>query len=217
MKVSVRAASSKSLWDFTATTSHGHLQNHMAALFKHRPLVDSGRISHMETFRIIQQLCLKRCPLVDLGQVWNSLCISLWETHVEHTLQMNAPYLKDIRPTFVVHGLSPLQSKVSDDKMSEIITGHIKSMKISNVLMVTAYSSLLGRGITSIIIQEKSLNQMLISLFWVKRSTSSLMNWRSPISGRIATFHSVSKRAHGNNVPPSRHIDRVSHGTYCRW
>ncbi len=75
---------------------------------------------------------------------------------------MNAPYLEDIRPTFVVHGLSPLQSKVSDDKMSEIMTGHIKSMK---VLMVTAYSSFSGRGITSIIIWEKSLNKMLISIF----------------------------------------------------
>ena len=51
---------------------------------------------------------------------------------------MNAPYLEDIRPTFVVHGLSPLQSKVSRDKMSEIITGHIKTMKISNVLMVSS-------------------------------------------------------------------------------
>ncbi len=55
---------------------------------------------------------------------------------------MNASYLKDIQPTFAVHGLSPLQSKVSDDKMSEIITGHIKSIEISNILMVTAYSSL---------------------------------------------------------------------------
>jgi hypothetical protein len=72
---------------------------------------------------------------------------------------MNAPYLKDIQPTFVVHGLSLLQSKVSDDKMSEIITGHIKSMNISNELMVTAYSSLSGCGITSIIIQEKNLIQ----------------------------------------------------------
>ena len=83
---------------------------------------------------------------------------------MEPTSQMNAPYLDNIRPTFVVHGLSPLQSKLSGDKMSEIITGHIKSMKISNVLMVIAYSSLPGRGITSIIIQEKNSNQMLISL-----------------------------------------------------
>ena len=77
---------------------------------------------------------------------------------------MNASYLKDIQPNFVVHRLSPLLSKVSDDKMSEIITGHLKSMKISNVLMVTAYSSLSGRGITSIIIWENKPNQMLISL-----------------------------------------------------
>ncbi len=138
MKVSVRAASSNSLWDFTATTSHGNLQNHTAALLKHYPLVDFGRISPMETFRVIRRLCLKRCPLVDLGQVWNSFCIPLWETHVEHTSQMNAPYLKDIQPTFAVHGLSPLQSKVSRDKMSEIIAGHIKTMKLSNVLMVSS-------------------------------------------------------------------------------
>jgi uncharacterized membrane protein YiaA len=52
---------------------------------------------------------------------------------------MNAPYLEeDIRPTFVVHGLSPLQSKVSRDKMSEIITVNIKTMKISTVLMVSS-------------------------------------------------------------------------------
>ena len=51
---------------------------------------------------------------------------------------MNDPYLEDIRPTFVVHGLSPLKSKVSDDKMSEIITCHIKTMKISTVLMVSS-------------------------------------------------------------------------------
>ena len=57
---------------------------------------------------------------------------------MERTSQMNAPYLEDIRPTFVVHGISPLQSKVSGDKMSEIITGHIKSMKIFNVLMVSS-------------------------------------------------------------------------------
>ena len=53
-------------------------------------------------------------------------------------MQMNAPYLKDIQPTFVVHGLSLLQSKVKGDKMSEIITGHIKSMKISKLLMVSS-------------------------------------------------------------------------------
>ena len=57
---------------------------------------------------------------------------------MEPTLQMNAPYLEDIQPTFVVHGLSLLQSKVSSDKMSEIMTGHIQSMKISNVLMVSS-------------------------------------------------------------------------------
>ncbi len=51
---------------------------------------------------------------------------------------MNAPYLKDIQPTFVVHGLSPLQSKVSEDKISEMITSHIKSMNISNVLTVSS-------------------------------------------------------------------------------
>ena len=83
---------------------------------------------------------------------------------MEPKSQMNAPYLDNIQPTFVVHGLSPLPSKVSGDKMSEIISGHIKSMKISNVLMVIAYSSLPGHGITSIIIQEKNSNQMLISL-----------------------------------------------------
>ena len=77
MEVSVPAAYSLSSWDFTATTSHGQLQNHTAALFKYCPLVDSDRISHMETFRIIQRLCLKRRPLVDLGQVWNSLRIPL--------------------------------------------------------------------------------------------------------------------------------------------
>ena len=77
---------------------------------------------------------------------------------------MNVPYLDDIQPTSVVHGLSPLNSKVSGDKMSEIITGHIKSMKISNVLMVISYSSLSGCGNTSIIIREKNSNQMLISL-----------------------------------------------------
>ena len=83
---------------------------------------------------------------------------------MEPTSQMNAPYLDNIRPTFVVHGLSPLQSKVSGDKMSEIITGNINSMKISNVLMVIAYSSFPGHGITSIIIWDKNSNQMLISL-----------------------------------------------------
>ena len=83
---------------------------------------------------------------------------------MEPTLQMNAPYLDNIQPTFVEHGLSPLHSKVSGDKMSEIITGHIKSMKISNVIMVIAYSSFPGREITSIIIREKKPNQMLISL-----------------------------------------------------
>ena len=92
----------------------------------------------METCRIIRRLCLKHRPLVDLCQVWNSLRIPLQETHVEHTLQMIAPYLEDIRPTFAVHGLSPLQSKVSRDKMSEIIAGHIKTMKLSNVLMVSS-------------------------------------------------------------------------------
>ena len=57
---------------------------------------------------------------------------------------MNAQYLEDIQPTFVVHGLSPLQSKVSGDKMSEIINGHIKSMEISNVLMVSSLLLIVG-------------------------------------------------------------------------
>ena len=57
---------------------------------------------------------------------------------------MNAPYLEDIQPTFVVHGISPLQSKVSGDKMSEIITGHIKSKKIVNVLMVSSLILIVG-------------------------------------------------------------------------
>ena len=59
---------------------------------------------------------------------------------------MNDLFLEDMRPTFVVHGISPLQSKskVSGDKMSEIITGHIKSMKIFNVLMVSSLILIVG-------------------------------------------------------------------------
>jgi hypothetical protein len=135
---------------------------------------------------------------------------------VEPTLQMNAPYLEDMRPTFVVHGLSPLQSKVSYDKMSEIITSHIKTMKISTVLMVSSLLLKVGSW-NSIHNHSGEETQSNANLSCLSQAIDIITHESAlPYLGKDATSHSVSKRAHGNTVPPSRHIDRVSHGTHCR-
>ena len=182
MEVSVLAVSSKSSRDFTATTILMDTStNQMQLCSRHRPLVDLWQDRSHGNLQNHTTALFKRCPLVESCQVWNSLRIPLWETHVEPTSQMNAPCLEDIQPTFVVHGLSPLQSKISRDKMSEIITGHIKTMKLSTVLMVS--SLLLKAGSWNYIHNhsgEESHSNAHI-LVWVKQSISSLMNRHSPL------------------------------------
>ena len=88
-------------------------------------------------------------------------------------------------------------------------------MKISNVLMVS--SLLLKVGLWNYIHnhsgEESHSDAHLSSL----SQAIDIITHESvlPYLGKSCHIHqSVSKRAHGNTVPPSRYIDRVSQGTY---
>ena len=76
-----------------------------------------------------------------------------------------------------------------------------------------AYSSLSGRGITSISHSGVEVHSNA-NLSWLSQAIDiSTHKSALPYLGKdCSIYQSVRKRVHGNNVPPSRHIDRVGHG-----
>ena len=89
-------------------------------------------------------------------------------------------------------------------------------MKISNLLMVS--SLLLKAGSWKYIHNhsgEESHSDATLSFLSQAIDIITHESALPYLGGGCHIYQSVSKRENGNNVPPSRHLDRASHGTHC--